>query len=514
MNTNLLAARQSSSRLQRYTGVLVSSRLIFALVTLAIFVLALLLRLYRIDIPIDLDSYDEGVYWQTLRALSSGHALYQQTFYSQPPFFVLSIFPTYLALGQSLWAARFGVVLISLLGVLGCYCIGYALAGRLGALVAALLMTLDPLYLSQSQKLQAEAPSVAFMTLAVGLAWLWWRHPGGKRGNALVVLCGIVLVLGVLCKLLAVAALVPIGILLLMYLYRGLRQPREKRWPLFMPLLLALGASILAFLVIILPYLGAFAQLWDGVVTFHLVAGKVLASSAKGNIHMLLTIRSYPLLYAALAAAFFACVRRDWRIIAPLAWFLVSAVLLWRQVPLFAHHLVYLVPPMIAMVAVGLAPLLDRLQRTEVGLARLARWTVALTLLIVLFTTASNILQVRHNFRALPAGTRAQDQRVVADMRTLTKPGSLVVTDAQFLAGLADRSTPASLVDTSGVRIMTGYVTEEQLIQEASRPEVQTVLFYTGRLHSSQVAGFHTWVRQHYTLARTYSNGQELWLKS
>lgn len=513
MNTNLLSARQSSSRFQRDVRVLVSSRLIFALATLAIFVLALLLRLYRIDIPIDLDSYDEGVYWQTLRALSSGHALYQQTFYSQPPFFVLSIFPTYLALGQSLWAARFGVVLISLLGVLGCYCIGYALAGRLGALVAALLMTLDPLYLSQSQKLQAEAPSIAFMTLAVGLAWLWWRYPVGKRGKVLAVLCGIVLVLGVLCKLLAVAALVPIGILLLMYLYRELRQPREKRWPLFMPLLLALGASILAFLVIILPYLGAFAQLWDGVVTFHLVAGKVLAYSAKGNIHMLLTIRSYPLLYAALAAAFFACVRRDWRIIAPLAWFLVSAVLLWRQVPLFAHHLVYLVPPMIAMVAVGLAPLLDRLQRTEVGLARLARWTVALTLLIVLFTTASNILQVRHNFRALPAGLSAQDQSVVTDMRTLTKPDSLVVTDAQFLAGLADRSTPAALVDTSGVRIMTGYVTEEQLIQEASRPEVQAVLFYTGRLHFSQVAGFHTWVRQHYTLARTYSNGKELWLK-
>ena len=53
--------------------------------------------------------YDEGVYWQSLRAMASGHPLFTSVFSSQPPFFLLSVYPFYMLFGQSIAAARFGV---------------------------------------------------------------------------------------------------------------------------------------------------------------------------------------------------------------------------------------------------------------------------------------------------------------------------------------------------------------------------------------------------------------------
>jgi len=39
---------------------------------LALFVVAIWMRLHLLDVPFDRDSYDEGVYWQSLRSMSAG----------------------------------------------------------------------------------------------------------------------------------------------------------------------------------------------------------------------------------------------------------------------------------------------------------------------------------------------------------------------------------------------------------------------------------------------------------
>src|SRR6266700_2842348 len=196
----------------------------FCLVVLALCALGLYLRLHDLGLPFDRDSYDEGVYWQTLRAMSAGHALYQQTFYSQPPFFMLGVFPFYALFGQTLVAARLGIVVLSLFGLLGALLLGKALSGRLGAIAALLLLVANPLYLAESQTLQAEAPSVAFSLLAVALAYLWWEQPEGTAGLCYAIFTAIALVLGILSKLNAVAAAVPIGLLILHHLWSVYRR--------------------------------------------------------------------------------------------------------------------------------------------------------------------------------------------------------------------------------------------------------------------------------------------------
>src|SRR5438105_13486917 len=103
---------------------------LFWLAIIALFAIAIGMRLYDLGLPFDRNTYDEGVYWQSLRAMSAGHSLYQQIFYSQPPFFLLSVYPFFTLFGSTLWSARFGIAMISLLGLLGAFLLGKALSGR------------------------------------------------------------------------------------------------------------------------------------------------------------------------------------------------------------------------------------------------------------------------------------------------------------------------------------------------------------------------------------------------
>ena len=153
--------------------------------------------------------YDEGVYWQSLRAMASGHPLFTSIFSSQPPFFLLSLYPFYLLFGQSIAAARFGIAVFAVIGVIAMYWLGRELGGHWIGLAAAALMTVDPLFLHEARTLQAEAPALALEILCVALAVAAARQSGRTR-TLLALASGFALALGTLIKLLDVVAVVPI----------------------------------------------------------------------------------------------------------------------------------------------------------------------------------------------------------------------------------------------------------------------------------------------------------------
>ena len=148
-------------------------------------------------------------------------------------------------------------------------------------LVAALLLlVVDPFYLAQSQTIQAEASFVAFTLLTVGLAYLWWQHPEGKRGLFYAALTGITLSLSILCKLLAVSTLVPIGLLMLARLWQVWRkQPGGTGWRSLLPIAIGLIAFLTITFLILLPFLSTFGNLIQDVITFHTDAGSRLVNA-------------------------------------------------------------------------------------------------------------------------------------------------------------------------------------------------------------------------------------------
>lgn len=483
-----------------------------------ILIVAVGARLYSLNVPFDRDGYDEGVYWQSLRAMASEQGLYSTIFYSQPPVFLLSIFPTFVLFGQSLWSARFGIVLISLLGFLGAYLLGRSLSGRFGALVALLLLLFNPLYLAESQIIQAEGPSVALTLLAIGLAFLWWQQPDGRRGICWASLAGITLALSIFSKLLAVSTLVPLILLVLARAWQIWRKYPGTNTRSWLPIISGLGFGLLTSLAVVLPFVGTFQNLWSSVVSFHEIPSGSISGTNSDNFSIIRPVLLSFLGATASYGALIALMRRDWRVLPLLAWLVTVLALLLRQYPLFPHHLIALVPPLIALVPLGVTSSRShQVFPTKGRMKIIASTGFTLTILLVLLTISVDALHdIRYYHSALTTGTNADTQKalqIANDLRQAIAPDQWVVTDGQFVAGLADRSTPPSLVDTSNVRISTGYVTLKQLEQSASDPRVHAVLFFTYRFDLLNINRFHSWVAQHFHLIHTYGPGQELWVR-
>ncbi len=487
-------------------------------IVVALIVIAIGMRLYHLGVPFDRDGYDEGVYWQTLRSMSAGNMLYKQIFYSQPPFFILSTFPGYMLFGSSLWSARFGIALVSLLGLLGAFLLGKALSGRLGALAAMLLLVVNPLYLAQSQTIEAEVSSTAFSLLAIGLAYLWWEHPEGRQGLFYAAFTGIATSLSILCKLLSVTIFVPIAFLIVARLWHIWHKQPGTRLIGLLPIITGTGTCILTFVAFLLPFSGSYQTMLQGVVTFHNTAEQVYSYSQQANIasieHALTSLLTLTALFGMVAAF----IRRDWRVVPLIAWFFATLYLLWHQVPLFPHHLIALTPPLIALAVMGIGnrPLKSReISSNEKSNAITYLTWIAIALIMI--TSILNVLQDRVYYRTAMAtsesGYTRLEAKVAADLRLATTPNQLVVTDAQFIAGLADRTTLPALVDTSAVRITSNYLTLSQLESATSQPQVYAVLFFTGRFYLPDVAGYHSWVALHFHLLHNYGAGKELWVR-
>ena len=504
------------------------------------------MRLRNLGLPFDRDGYDEGVYWQSLRAMGSGYHLYQNIFYSQPPFFLLSIFPTYMLFGQTLWSARLGIALVSLIGFVGAFLLGIGLSGRIGGLVALLLLLIDPLYLQQSQTLQAEAPFVAFALLAVGAAYLWWKYPSGIAGMCYAALAGSALSLSIFCKLFGLATLVPVGLLFLAHIWRIVRQKPGTRLLASRSLLVGVAFLLLVSSALILPFVSSLHQMILGVITFHTAAGVAYRDTQAGNFSQLQHALTSLLALAALYGTIVALLWGDWRVLPLLAWFAATAFLLWQQVPLFTHHFVAMTAPLIALAVMGIRPVKVNLKtqwgkghpRGDAPPIRERPWgatlygrgipsrvpllsigTTAITLLMLLLVAIVQTGAIQSYYRSelhksQDIAVTTWDVNVERDLQSVTKPDQLVVTDAQFLTARANRNTDPQLVDTSNVRVNTGYLTAQQLITEASLPNVHAVLFYTGRLlRMKQVGVFYAWLMKHYHRVQKYYPGKELWVK-
>lgn len=178
--------------------------------------------------------------------------------------------------------------------------------------------------------------------------------------------------------------------------------------------------------------------------------------------------------------------------------------MLWLLVPLFSHHLVALVPPLVCLSVLTLAPILRHsppIRYAEfVSLAALA---------------AAVIAGGAHEFAYYKDATRfldsAIERRAIADLQAGTVARDRTVTDAQFLVASAGRDTPTWLVDTSLVRIDSNTLTLKELEDASSAADVRGVLFATRRLN--RVSGYHHWVSEHFRLVDNFGDGKQLWLR-
>lgn len=395
-------------------------------------------------------NYDEGVYLASMDALRHGQSLGDDVFASQPPGFYLLLQLVGAFAGHSVEAARTGFLLVALLGILGAYVLGRALAGPLAGLGSAGLIAVLPPFASEASRVDADLPSTAIALCGLALTVLALRRsaPLWLAGAA-----GAVLAIAVSVKLLALAVVVPLAALLLLRRAGGAR-------------LGALGTGAAAVTIsLVAGYADVLGALWRGVVSFHDEARRFPSPVPNGErLADFLDFRTPSAWLAVLGAA---AVVVTWRRTGALwAWVGAAVLFLLVQRPLFDHHLVLLCAAVGAAAGVGLGAASGRLRhRGQVA--------AGAVLAAVLAVAAA---QQWHRIGLDRRPDQPVLERAAARLAACTRPGELVASDQPIAAFRARRVLPGQLVDTSLVRLSTSSLPPEQVLRILERDRVDVVL--------------------------------------
>src|SRR5438445_1017084 len=364
---------------------------------------AIFLGLGLLPLGAGLRDWDEGVYWQSLRALTRGETLFSSVFASQPPGFYFALLPFYAA-AHSIESLRIAVLLMTSAGLVALHFAGRSLARQGAGLVGALLLATSPLFVLQSAVAQADAPAGGLAVVAVAFALASANSPpssGGRWYLAFAGTSGLTLALATGVKLFSALALIPILIILIR------ARPRRVTWLAFA------GGLLVGGTLIALPAIAASAAAWREL-TFHGASTRSFHFST-ANLGLLLRPRELPLEALAAAGAIVAIMKRDRRILAPLAWAAASVGAILFYQPLFSHHLV-LVPPSLALTAaVGFA---------SISLPRAVSLPLSRTFGVAAILLAAAIgigISVRDALQVAKPDVR--DQTIAAAVRSECLPG-------------------------------------------------------------------------------------------
>jgi 4-amino-4-deoxy-L-arabinose transferase-like glycosyltransferase len=427
--------------------------------------------------------YDEGVYWQSIRALARGEPLFQSVFASQPPIFYEALLPFY-STGHSLISLRVTVLVLGIIGLAATYAIGRLLAGHVAGLVALVLAATSPLYLHQSAIVQADGPAVAIGTVAVALA-LGAVRADGRMRDALAVATGLALALSIGTKLLGVVAVVPIALVVL--------TASRGRGRLVAGMI---GGGALGLVLALLPALASPRAAYDQLVQSHLRAGQGQGNLG-GNLAILLLHREVPLEVLAAIGVALAAWRRDRAIIMPLAWSAASMLAVLFYHPLFAHHLVMLSLAFALVAAVGLRNL------GAVG----TRGALLAAGLVLVTASAGAFVAFRDVQLALTPDLH--DTEMTTAVQAVSRPGEFWISDNPFAVAAAERDIPGPLVDTSGQRTRAGLLTVGDLEAARAQYDVRWVLVDSFRLDA--VPGFRAWLNAHYHAVQRLGGGAAIY---
>lgn len=424
--------------------------------------------------------YDEGVYFTTFRAVQQGFAPYREAYLSQPPGFLVAVYPIFSAFGSTLEAGRAGVLLYSLLGLCGLVWLGHELGDEWAAFIAIGLAFACPLYLKEITTFHGDAVPATFSTLAIA-AGLRFRR---SRMLAWAALCAFFLACAVVIK----SDLSTVPTLLITFL--STRRNALRGLSVFAVVGLA------STLVFIVPF-GAL-DVYENVIALR-IAASVAYSAEHAKVFSLLRghVAIVALVSAACVLALVACVisragRRRLSILAP--WLVTTFASLLVYKPLQQHHLVFLVLPAAATAAWSCGAIMRQLR---------APWLVPVLASVGLLFAP---WQMHQYASRVPIGIGSKQRRGIALVKRYTEKQDFIVCDDGFVTALSERRTPPRLTDLSRVRIRSGGVSRELFVSQIERYQPKLIMNWAG--HTLKIPDFEAIMQSHHYRRIKTSTGE------
>lgn len=502
------------------------------------------------------EDYDDGVYLASAWALASGHHLYSDIFFGQPPLWIALTRFGLSWFGPGETGTRIVMLFFSLLSLVGIGLIAYRLFGGRGILLAAGLQAIQLSRFGALWNLQAEVPAMAFALLAVGLAvsphargefilpqkntentkrgvlsslrslCSFAANGFGLRGPYARMMCvGMLFAMAMLCKVWVLPFVIPI-LLSPLIPGRALHDStlHASRSTLHAPLP-ALDARPLTLEFVKSGITAAIAGgitvavvlsfydlrlVYAQAVQFHMDARDTFGGGLMRNVHVL---SDYLTVFGGIAAlavfgAFLAPANRSIWI---LAWGLACVAFLLAHRPLFDHHVLLVVPVLSLWACAGALTLMDNVRGLSVAVSKVMKPVIIVAVLGM--ATFNFAAPGAARFEIIKNTSRdemsVRDREAIEIIQKLTGGNERVGGDDQGLVFRAERMSPPELCDTSFVRIRSGYLRLAEAVAAASKCKV--IVLGTGRLQ--QLPGFREWLETRFELAAEV-NGRLIFVRS
>jgi len=430
------------------------------LLGLVIFSIAARIQLILSHVQLE---YGDGVYGASAIAVRHGGLPFREVFSSQGPIFLPLVW-AFDGLGfQALWAPRLAAAAAGIVLVVATFALTRRAATIAGATAAAALVAFSPIVLDVSSELQSDAIAVAFATVAVWIAaGIRTDQPGWWRIVMVGLACG--------CALGVKGPLVGPPIVVALWLTLRRRG--------------SLSALVAGAVAVCLPLLASLPwgirNVWTQAVVMRLRAAQPdPVQNFRDLFYQFRTNDAVLLVCFGLAVALFAYrmtreqsgtggVKAVMRlpngdvIIAVAIWLILQGLTMLAYSPLLNQHSIYLSIPPAILVGVGVS-----------ALERPWLWVAPLVLLAAGWQiTQSDAFRSKE-----PSGVEAA---AMEDLHSIRPVGAKVISDEPGLTWWADRVTPGPLVDTSPVRIDTGSLTLQGVMDTAAKQDVCAVLVWSG----------------------------------
>ena len=480
-------------------------------------------------------SNDEGVYLMWGKLAADGYPLYSQIYAVQPPLFFESLALAFKLAGETIQTGRWAMLLgFSLLSVTLSW-LAYK-TGRWAAAITALVLTaISPLIFSYSRLAMAEVPATALAVTSVALLVLFT----GKGNHWLLAASGLVLGASFIFKTLNPFVVVPAGVLLILYhtpaqfssfkigvFFTQLISTRKQWRPLLIDGFLWGGCAVLPVAAIFLIY--DTASVYDQVVAFRNdLRAAIPGSWPETRSHFELFFGTH---WGFWLLAIAGIISTLWRIkvqagsienvdsqayrpsttVIPAfalynfiwaIWLLAGVAMLLWHTPLFAHHFIVLLPPLI-LLAAGLISNTVALWPEE---RSIAGYSAALCLVIIIVIAALNLpAMVKANQDTASIVTGGREQDALKLLQAVSHPDDFLVGDSQLLIFMADRRTPPPLGDLALVGIKAGRQTSERLVSLTEEYQSPAVVRWSLRL--PWLPEYIDWVEQNYLARKVWDD--------
>jgi hypothetical protein len=185
------------------------------------------------------------------------------------------------------------------------------------------------------------------------------------------------------------------------------------------------------------------------------------------------------------------------------AWLIAGVVMLAWHTPLFPHHFIVLLPPLILLGAGLLANLIALWPGP--GPRRPASYTVVIILVLMIagaiFNGASMVKANQNTTRIVTGG---REREALQLLEAVSNPTDFLMGDSQLLIFMADRRTPPPLGDVALVAIKAGQQTSARMIGLTESYQSPAVVQWSLRL--PWLPEYLDWVEANYLAERVWDN--------